>query len=325
MLRTRRLRAHLERDRDASWSSPSAYGGAGRAARTALRRVLRPMLTREAEAHALAERALREQALSARLWAMALDPPRRDETVEAETDVGTLLLHAADQVITPMLQQHGVWEPAEGAWLRARLRPGHTMLDVGANIGYFSVLAARAVGPEGTVVAVEPEAGNLRLLQHNLWRNGCDHATVVPAAAVDARGVQALRFSATNTGDHQTHPTAQAGDALVPGVALDDLLDGIRLDVVKIDTQGSDHLVIAGLEHTLAASPHAVLLVELWLDGLADRGLRAEDVLAGYRRTGRALGLLQDDGTAPRASDDEILSTAAGWEGRWVNVVLEPA
>jgi FkbM family methyltransferase len=324
MLRGRHLRAHLERDLAASWAAPSAYGGSGRLARTALRRVLRPMLTREAAVHALTERALREQELTARLWSLALDPPCLDDVVSAETDVGTLLLHADDEVITPMLRASGRWEPAESRWLRDRLRAGHTMVDVGANIGYFSALASRAVGPEGSVVAVEPEARNLRLLRHNLWRNGCDNVWVVPAAAVDRRGVQALRLSATNSGDHQVHPEARAGDVLVPSVALDDLLDGIPVDVVKIDTQGSDHLVVAGLERTLHASPRAVLLVEFWLDGMSDRALDPEAVLAGYRRTGRAVGLLRDDGTAGVASDDEILSAASDWEGRWVNLVLEP-
>ena len=57
--------------------------------------------------------------------------------VDAPTDVGPLLLHADDQVITPAIQQDGCWEAAEGAWLRATVRRGDTVIDCGANIGYF--------------------------------------------------------------------------------------------------------------------------------------------------------------------------------------------
>ena len=281
--------------------------------------------TSDAACHARTAEALGDRPAAAR----AAGRSRDEGHVEAATDVGTLLLHAADQVITRRCFQDGAGSPprARGCAAAAPPRPRRCST-CGANIGYFSgPRRPRASARSGTVVAVEPDGGQpAPAARTTCGATGATTPTVVPAAAVDARAACRRCGSApTNTGDHQTHPTAQAGDALVPGVALDDLLDGIRLDVVKIDTQGSDHLVVAGLEHTLAASPDAVLLVELWLDGLADRGLRAEDVLAGYRRTGRALGLLQDDGTAPRASDDEILSTAAGWEGRWVNLVLEPA
>jgi predicted methyltransferase len=60
-------------------------------------------------------------------------------------------------VITPAIQQDGCWEAAEGAWLRATVRRGNTLIDCGANIGYFSVLASQLVGARGSVIAVEPD------------------------------------------------------------------------------------------------------------------------------------------------------------------------
>jgi FkbM family methyltransferase len=197
------------------------------------------------------------------------------------------------------------------------------VVDCGANIGYFSLLASAAAGPEGTVVALEPEPANLRLLRANLWRNGADNVWVVPAAASDARGLLALRLSVEdNTGDHQVHAEATDDDALVACVALDEVLAGAPVDVVKIDTQGADHLVVAGLRATIAANPGISVLIEFWLDGMEARGIAAQDVLSGYRALGRPLRLLGDDGTATAATDDEILATARGWEGRWVNLVL---
>ena len=267
-----------------------------------------------------AARGVQKRAATDRRLHELLADPVTGGVVDAATDVGPLLLHAGDQVITPAIQQDGRWEPAEGAWLRATVRPGQTVIDCGANIGYFSVLASRLVGARGSVIAVEPDRDNLTLLGHNLWRNGCENVRVVPAAAWRERGVLSLRRSATNTGDHRTF--APDGDALVPSVTLDELLAGRRADVVKIDTQGADHHVVEGMTTTLRRDPGCVTLIEFWLEGMEERGVDPRDVLANYRSHGRPLALLRDNGEVVPADDDAILATASGWEGRWVNLVL---
>jgi FkbM family methyltransferase len=264
----------------------------------------------------------REPRWASGLHGLAEDPPTAADVVVTDTDVGTLALHASDQVITPMIRDTGVWEAAEATWLRGAIGAGDTVVDCGANVGYFSLLASRAVGPRGTVIAVEPDAGNLRLLRHNLWRNGCDNVRVIAAAAADERGVLALRHSETNFGDHQVHPDAAPDDVLVPCVALDEVLGGARVNVVKIDTQGFDHLVLAGLTRTLSANPAARVLVEFWTDGMAERQLSAEDILAQYRALGRPLALLGDAGAAIPASDEQVFTSVRASPGHWVNLIL---
>ena len=249
-----------------------------------------------------------------------LADPVTGGVVDAPTDVGPLLLHADDQVITPAIQQDGRWEPSEGAWLRATVRRGDTVIDCGANIGYFSVLASQLVGARGRVIAVEPDRDNLTLLTHNLWRNGCENVRVVPAAAWHERGVLSLHRSPTNTGDHRAF--APDGQALVPSVTLSELLAGQRADVVKIDTQGADHHVVEGLADALGRFPGCVTLIEFWLEGMEERELDPRAILARYRAFRRPLGLLGEGGEVTPADDDTILATAAGWEGRWVNLVL---
>jgi FkbM family methyltransferase len=253
---------------------------------------------------------------------LADDPLQARDVVTVETDVGRLLLHAADKVMTPIIAASGTWEAAEGAWLRSVILPADTVIDVGANIGYFSVLAAKAVGPRGTVVAVEPDPANLRLLRANLWQNGCDNVRVVAAAATDARRLLALRRSSSNAGDHQVHDEGDVGDTLVAGVALDDLLDGDPVDVIKIDTQGVDHLVVDGLRRTLSSCPTAQTLAEFWLDGMEARGVDAAGVLEGYSALGRSISVLDGQGAAVPASHDEVLRAAEAAQGRFLNLVL---
>ena len=210
------------------------------------------------------------------------DDPPLEAVVEARTVAGMLLLPSADTIITPELISRGVWEPRETRYLTTLLRPGQTFVDVGAHVGYFSLFAARLVGPGGTVVAVEPEPRNLDLLQRNIARNGVDTVRVVPFAAAAAEATMSLALDEENRGGHRlvASDDPQAGPS-VRCVRLDDVLPE-RVDVIKIDAQGYDHEVIEGLERTLAANPKATLLVELSRYELARRGIDPETVFARY-------------------------------------------
>ncbi len=324
MLWRSQLTAFVAGAREGLWQAPSRYGRAGLLARRALKRSMRPVLAREADAQRLVERAFAEQRLEAQLSALVADPAAAAGSVAAQTDVGLLLLHAGDEVMTPFIAAEGCWEVDEGAWLRSVLRAGDTVVDCGANVGYFSLLASRAVGPSGAVVAVEPDRGNLRLLRANLWRNGADNVWVLAAAAHDHRGLLALRRNATNAGDHQVHDAAQSDDVLVPCVALDDVLAGVPVHVLKIDTQGTDHHVVAGLRRTLDANPGARALVEFWLEGMGDRAIDPRAVLAGYRALGRDLLVLGAGGVTSAATDEEIMRAAQEAPGLYINLVLGP-
>lgn len=260
------------------------------------------------------------------LEALRTTPILASDVVLAETKVGAMYLHADDQYMTPFIRDTGEWEAAEATWLHSKLRPGQTMLDVGGNVGYFTLLGAKAVGPEGRVVSIEPERRNLSLLRMNVWQNGHEHVDIIPAAAWHRRGALSLRHNDTNAGDHQVHNHVVSHDSvIVPAIALDDLFEGRSLDVVKIDTQGVDHDVVTGLARTLEANPHAPLLIEYWLQAFEERGLSETDILAGYRALNRPLKLLGEDGRAALASDDEILTAARNSPGLWVNLVIDPA
>jgi len=251
------------------------------------------------------------------------DLPRAGDVVQVDADVGPMLLHADDLVITPAIRRHGTWDPAEAAFLRSAIEPGDTVVDCGANVGYFTLLAAHATGPTGLVVAVEPEPRNLALLRANVWLQGLDNVEVLPVAAGTKRGFLGLReVDAQNTGAYEAHDDWEPDDRIVPSLALDEVLGGMAVDVVKVDVQGSDHDVIGGMREALGRSPGAVVLTEFWLDGMLTRGVPAQVVLDSYRGSQRPLMLLEDDGTTREASDADIVAACEAWEGRFVTIVL---
>ena len=214
--------------------------------------------------------------------------PAPPPVIEVDTQVGSLLAHRDDEVITDNLIRWGVWEARETQFVRELLRPGDTFVDVGANIGYFSVLAAACTGSSGYVIAFEPEPRNLELLRLNLARNGVRaNATVFPLAAYSRPCRMALATNEANRGDHRLAPHADTG-LEVRCVRLDDVLPR-SVDAVKIDTQGFDHEVLAGLSETIDANPALVILTELSLTELGKRGVDVDEVLAGY--LGRGFGI----------------------------------
>ncbi|MGW5638164.1 FkbM family methyltransferase [Streptomyces sp. NPDC003832] len=171
-------------------------------------------------------------------------------------------------------QVAGLHDAEVGRWVSSILRTGMTVIDVGANVGYFTVPAARTVGPRGRVVAVEPVPSNLPLLTDNLRLNGITNTEVVEAAVVSRPGpVTMHRSSFTNARGSLLRNACATGDpVLVEGTTLDALAETLdRVDLVKIDAEGADLDVLLGAEELLRTRrPH--LVVEFWPRGLKRLG-----------------------------------------------------
>lgn len=148
----------------------------------------------------------------------------------------------------------GRYEPHVTSVFRREVRQGMRVLDVGANCGYFSFLALALVGPTGHVWAVEPNAGNVRLLEIAKRANGVANLTVIPAAA--GLGFGSAKLNAGQSNGMVSQLTTSIEDAsnatLVCQIALDALFaDGERLDFIKIDVEGGEFVALKGLEHAL--------------------------------------------------------------------------
>ncbi len=178
-------------------------------------------------------------------------------------------LHGSeDRHISASLRARGQWEPFETQLFLSALGSGDRVLDAGANLGYFSLVAAARVGASGRVYAFEPEPRNYRLLQANVLLNGFEQRVTCCEAGLSDRPGQALLYlSDDNLGDHQLQPDEPGRDAV--SVALEQGSAWFagreeRLDFVKVDVQGAEHAVINGLLPLLEASGEQLrILLEL--------------------------------------------------------------
>jgi FkbM family methyltransferase len=172
------------------------------------------------------------------------------------------------------LSLHGVYEPLATEIVLERLRPGARFVDVGANIGYFTLLAARAVGPNGAVYAFEPEPENHAILKRNVEHAGYRNVTLSGRAVSDRRGTLMLYCSESNRGDHRLYASESDRRAIeVDVVPLDEeLADVPAVDFIKMDIQGAEAHALAGMVHLIERSESVDLLTEFWPWGIAKCG-----------------------------------------------------
>ena len=190
----------------------------------------------------------------------------------------TMRLDPAD-LVSEIILERGSWEPESWHAVAQHLAPGATFVDVGAHIGYYSLMAAPIVGPAGRVIAIEPNPQTLPKLRDNLRASGANVVSVEPFACSNAEATLEL-FAAPgfNTGESSLSRANASQDG--PAVAayrvrarpLDDILAEARVsrvDAIKIDVEGAEMSVLQGARATLDRY-HPMILVEL-----IDRQLQA--------------------------------------------------
>nr|WP_202543458.1 FkbM family methyltransferase [Streptomyces sp. SID8382] len=246
----------------------------------------------------------------------------------ARTRFGATFAVDTQDLIQRYLYLFGVWEPHMTRWLQRRLKPGDVFVDVGANIGYYSVLASRLVGGSGKVVAVEASPTFLGLLQRHSRRNGCANIRTVNAAVSDRE--ELLTFilaSSRNMGANSVVPYDGPAESTFEIAArpLPDLLteDEItRARVIKVDVEGAEGGVVRGLVPLLdRLRPDAELTVEVTPQRMAELGDSVEELLAALTGHGFHVYRLTNDYAA--GSYPDALRRAPEVPVRWRGPVAE--
>lgn len=192
-----------------------------------------------------------------------------------------------DSIISPLLLKDKVWEPFETELFRSTIAPGMTVLDVGANLGYYSLIAARAVGDAGRVFAFEPDPDNFQLLCKNIEINGYNNIVPIQKAVTDSSGVVELFQSPKNRGDHRIfngqifNYDNDRQKIIVDAISLDEFFDEEmhQPDVIKIDVQGAEMKLFQGSTRMIADRDNLVLFTEVWPKGLSEAGSSAEEYI----------------------------------------------
>jgi FkbM family methyltransferase len=188
-----------------------------------------------------------------------------------------LYVDTRDQGIVPFLLTQKVFEEFETELFRTLIKPSMTVVDIGANFGYYTCLAANLVGNKGKVFAFEPEPKNYEMLLRNIDLN--QHQNVIPIqkAVSNKVGKTKLFLDRNNFGApslSEGNIISRRGFIEVETLTLDTFFDGPNMnrpDFIKIDAQGGEGLIIDGAKHVLQNSP-LKLIIEFWPYGLLQMG-----------------------------------------------------
>jgi FkbM family methyltransferase len=202
-----------------------------------------------------------------------------------------------------LIQRHiyffGNWEPSISAWIAATLKPGDCFVDVGANIGHYSLLASRLVGTRGSVVAIEAAPWIHARLDQHVAMNHLRNVRTVPVAATAAPGV--VKLYAGNAGNiGKTSTVAGPGACIeVPAQPLSKILHANELAnarIIKIDVEGAELEVLRGLAPVLPALRHdAEITMEISPAWMPDHERAREEIFATMHAHGFSAYALEND------------------------------
>ncbi|HEX7724163.1 MAG TPA: FkbM family methyltransferase [Candidatus Paceibacterota bacterium] len=210
----------------------------------------------------------------------------------------TLYLDREDIAVSGSLALAG-FESYETDLFKQALKPGMKVLDVGAHIGYYSLLAAKAVGPTGRVISFEPEPRNNALLTKNVAANNFKNVMIVDVAASDTVGTHDFYLEKYNKGHHsfgKGSPTAEK--ITVTTDSIDNVLKRAGdpvIDVMKIDIEGAEPIAFRGMQDTIARSPNLTIFAEIYPSAITRLGGNALTFLEQLTSYGFKLWVINEE------------------------------
>ena len=220
--------------------------------------------------------------------------------------------------LAPFVMLFGIWEQNYTTLFTRLIRPGDTVLDLGAHLGVYALLGAAATGPTGQVHAFEPNTRFAQLLGKSLATNGFSPYSRIHTVAVGAEaGETELRYSWEWAGGG--HLAVGPRDASLVGetcriVALDEMFSdpSFTIDVMKIDVEGTETFAIRGMTRLLARSPRARIMFEFSPGMLAAHGSSAGELIRLFQQLGFRFWNIEPDSSLTAASAETLAAKTDG-------------
>ena len=211
---------------------------------------------------------LKKHSFTRRLYYLGRQPVVRVRGKKLYVDI-------MDSVVSERLLAEGVWEPYVTQVFEKYAGGKNLVLDIGAHIGYYSLVGSLRVGKQGRVIAFEPSEYNAGLLRNTLGENGITNVKVEQKAVGARTGEGKIFLDVENRGDNRTYDCGELRQTRrVKIVALDDYFLRYKgvIDLVKIDIQGYELQALRGMMGLLSKKRISVIISELWPEGLAMAG-----------------------------------------------------
>lgn len=182
------------------------------------------------------------------------------------------------------LRSNKIFEKFEVELVKKEIGKGDIVLDIGANIGYYTLIFSEIVGKDGCVFAFEPDPKNFAILKKNIEINKIKNVILIQKAVSNTSKLQSLYLCDYNHAQHRIYPSPRCTEKInVECTIIDEYLTGIeffnKINFVKMDVEGSEYDVIDGMKKTLQSNPNLKMLCEFSPKQIRERGLQPEDIL----------------------------------------------
>ena len=179
-----------------------------------------------------------------------------------------------------------IFEKKQIVLLKNKVKPGMNVLDIGANIGFYSLLISKLVGESGRVYSFEPDKLNYKYLKQNT--NKVKNIIPINAAVGAINGTTKLYISQELNVDHHTYDIGEKREyTSIKLVTIDDYFkDEVKFNVIKLDIQGYDYYAVLGMIKTIKKSKNVLLVGEYWPYGLKKAGVNPKEYLSLIKKIG---------------------------------------
>jgi len=184
-----------------------------------------------------------------------------------------------DRIDTLNLSVRGIWEPFGTEVFKKHIKEGDTVLDLGAFIGYYTLIAAKLVGKKGKVYAFEPDPNNFVILKKNVELNGYKNVVLIQKAVSNENRKCRLYLSENNFGEHSIYGSKTGRKFIeIKSVKLDDIpID--KVNFIKMDIQGAEWSAIQGMSSILKRNKKLKIYTELDPFALRKAGVEPQEYL----------------------------------------------
>ena len=193
----------------------------------------------------------------------------------------SLEFYLDDSPVSKDIKTWGFYEQFETGIVRQWVKRGYTAVDIGAHIGYYSLILSRLVENIGRVFAFEPSPDSFKLLQKNVVLNRGTNVFLEQRAVLDRTGKTRLYFNTDNTADNRIARIDKAESTVIDCIKLDDYFRRYdsKIGFVKMDIQGAEFRALRGMINILDEYENIKLLLEFWPHGLRQNGDDPADLL----------------------------------------------
>lgn len=193
--------------------------------------------------------------------------PNTNSIVEKNVDGHTLFFDSHDKILLETFSKDEYEKATTGA-VKKLVKKGMNVINIGANIGYFTLLMARQVGPTGKVLAFEPFPSTAKFLQKNVENNGYKNVEVHVKAVSNKQGKAAFWVGGSSThsflSELKTQSYPQLTKVEVETTTIDDFLKekDNKIDFMMMDAEGSEQYILEGMKRTLETNPDIEIIAE---------------------------------------------------------------